>query len=94
MEEGKSQFKIFGTWRCFGKEPALATRIMIAMAGAKLLRPFNPVYMRYERDLEELKRMYPGVRMQRVAVGTAVLQVLLFFTIYLFLYLTYGVLWF
>lgn len=85
---------IVGTWGYFGKNPVLATRILIDLAGAKLLRPFNPAYMRYERDLEELKRMYPGMQVQRVAAGTAVLQVLLFSALYSFLYLTYGVVWY
>ena len=77
----------------FSKNPTAASRIMVAMLGAVVLRPFNPVYIRYERDLEELKRMYPGEPVQRLAIGTGVLLALIFFTLYLVIYLTHGVLW-
>ncbi|RJS80836.1 Na(+)/H(+) antiporter subunit D [Methanophagales archaeon] len=78
----------------FSKNPSVASRIMLLTASTVLLKPFNPnpVYMRYAQDLEELRRLYPG-EVHRVAIGSGVLLVLLFFTLYLVIYLTYGVLW-
>ena len=58
-------------WRGFSEDPVLATRAMVDLTGAKLLRCFNPVYKKYERDLEELKKIHPDVHNQ--AKGTAVL---------------------
>ena len=63
--------KVVGVWRGFSEEPVLATRAMVDLAGAKLLRCFNPVYMKYERDLEELEKTRPDVH--NLAKGTAVL---------------------
>ena len=63
--------KVVGAWRGFSEDPVLATRAMVDLAGAKLLRGFNPVYKRYERDLEELKKIHPDVH--NLAKGTAVL---------------------
>lgn len=76
----------------FSKNPTVASRIMVLSAFSVVARPFNPGYMRYERDLEELRRLYPE-EMQRLAIGTGVLLVLMFFSLYLLIYLTYGVLW-
>jgi multicomponent Na+:H+ antiporter subunit D len=78
----------------FSKNPSVASRIMLLTASTVLLKPFNPnpVYMRHAQDLEELRRLYPG-EVHRVAIGSGVLLVLLFFTLYLVIYLTYGVLW-
>ncbi len=77
----------------FSRNPTAASRIMVLTIGAVIARPFNPTYMRYERDLEELRRMYPNESVHRVAIGTGVLLVLMFFTLYLIIYLTHGVLW-
>jgi hypothetical protein len=66
--EGKG---IIGAWKDFSRDPTFATRAMIDVAGAKLFRSFNPEYTRYERDLEELKKVYPDVH--NLAIGTAVL---------------------
>jgi hypothetical protein len=63
--------KVVGVWRGFSEEPVLATRAMVDLAGAKLLRSFNPVYMKYERDLEELEKTRPDIH--NLARGTAVL---------------------
>jgi hypothetical protein len=63
--------KIVGVWRGFSEDPVLATRAMVDLAGAKLLRCFNPEYKKYERDLEELKNTRPDVH--NLAMGTAVL---------------------
>jgi len=76
----------------FSRNPTAASRIMVVMIGAVVTRPFNPTYMRYARDLEELKRSYPG-EVPKVAIGTAVLLALVLFTLYLIIYLTHGVLW-
>jgi len=76
----------------FSRNPTAASRIMVVMIGAVVTRPFNPTYMRYARDLEELKRLYPG-EVPKVAIGTAVLLALVLFTLYLIIYLTHGVLW-
>ncbi len=88
--------EVVGTsvWGCFARNPLLATRILVDVTGAKLLRPFDPAYVRYERDLEELRGMYPGMRMRRAAAGSAMLHALLFSALYSFLYLTYGVVWY
>ena len=85
--------KIVGTWRCFGKDPVLATRIMIDVASAKLLGTFNPVYKKYEQDLEVTKRRCHEEAVQNLAIGTVALMSLVFGTLYLFIYLTYRVLW-
>ena len=66
--EGKG---IIGAWKDFTRDPTVATRAMIDVAGAKLFRSFNPEYKRYERDLEELKKTHPDVH--NLAMGTAVL---------------------
>jgi len=60
-----------GVWRGFSEDPVLATRAMVDLAGATLLRCFNPVYKKYEQDLEELKKIHPDVH--NLAKGTAVL---------------------
>ncbi len=77
----------------FSRNPTAASRIMLLTIFSVVARPFNPAYMRYERDLEELRRMYPSESVHRVAIGTGVLMALMFFTLYLLIYLTHGVLW-
>lgn len=62
---------VVGVWRGFREDPVLATRAMVDLAGAKLLRCFNPEYRKYERDLEGLEKTRPDVR--NLAKGTAVL---------------------
>ena len=42
--------RIFGAWSCFGKNPDLATRVLIDLAGARVLHT-NPV--RYVLELEK-----------------------------------------
>ena len=68
--------KVVSAWRGFSEDPVLATRAMVDLTGAKLLRCFNPEYKRYERDLEELKKTHPDVH--NLAMGTAVLFALAF----------------
>nr|QNO53769.1 NAD(P)H-quinone oxidoreductase subunit 2, chloroplastic [Methanosarcinales archaeon ANME-1 ERB6] len=89
----KSLLKLADAIVWFSRNPTAASRIMVAMVGAVVTRPFfNPSYRQYARDLEELKRMYPG-EVPRVAIGTGVLLALVLFTLYLIVYLTHGVLW-
>ncbi len=88
----KGLLRIADSFVWFSRNPTAASRIMVAMVGAVVMRPFNPAYMRYERDLEELKKVYPG-EVPRVAIGTGVLLALVFFTLYLIIYLTHGLLW-
>jgi hypothetical protein len=85
---------IFGPWRCLSKNPALATRILIDVVGATLLKPFNHTYVRYERDLEEaMKGRCPEEQLQGLTIWTVVMMSLAFSMMYLFLYLTYGKAW-
>ena len=35
---------VVGVWRGFSEDPVLATRAMVDLAGAKLLRCFNPLF--------------------------------------------------
>ena len=63
--------KVVSAWKGFSENPVLATRAMVDLAGAKLLGGFNPEYRKYERDLEELKKIHPDVH--NLAKGTAVL---------------------
>jgi len=88
----KSLLKLADAIVWFSRNPTAASRIMVAMVGAVVTRPFNPAYTQYARDLEELKQMYPG-EVPRVAIGTGVLLALVLFTLYLIVYLTHGVLW-
>jgi len=74
-----------GVWKGFSADPVLATRAMVDLAGAKLLRGFNPVYKKYERDLEELKKIHPDVH--NLAKGTAVLFVTAFSVLCIVAYL-------
>ena len=78
----------------FSKNPPIASRIMMLTVSMVFLRPFNPnpLYTRYAHDLEELRKLYPA-EVHRLAIGSGVLLVLMFFTLYLIIYLTYGVLW-
>jgi len=74
----------------FSRNPTAATNIMVNSVAFMVLRPFNPVYKQYARNLEELKRTYPGEPMQRVAVGTGVLLTLVFLSFYLIIYFIYA----
>ncbi len=80
--------RILCTWRCFGKNPALATRVLIDTAGATVL-PSNSV--RYVLDLEKEGYLEDT---RTLAIGTAMLYSLAFTVAYSVIYLTYGVLWF
>ena len=76
----------------FGKNPTAASRAMVAMLGAVVLRPFTYT-TQYERDLERLKRLSAEEPVVSVSLGTGVLLVVIFFTLYLIVYLTHGVFW-
>lgn len=80
--------RIFGAWRCFGKNPDLATRVLIDLAGARVL-PSNPV--RYVMELEKDGYLEDT---RTLAVGTAMLYSLAFTVAYLSLYIAYGTLLF
>ncbi len=88
MVKGIASFLVW-----FSRNPTAASRIMLLTMGVVLTKPFNPVYMHYEADLAELRRLYPGEPVHRVAIGMGVLLVVMFFVLYLLIYLTYGVLW-
>lgn len=80
--------RIFCTWKCFGKNPALATQVLIATIGATVLS-VNSV-----RFVLELEREGYLEDTKTLAVGTAMLYSIAFVVAYSFLYLSYGVLWF
>jgi uncharacterized membrane protein YGL010W len=80
--------RILSTWKCFGKNPALATRVLITMVGAPVLQA-NPV--QYVLDLEKSGYLEDT---QTLAMGTALLYSVAFSVMYSLLYLTYGVWWF
>ncbi|NAS89608.1 Na(+)/H(+) antiporter subunit D [ANME-1 cluster archaeon AG-394-G21] len=94
----KGLMKIADSIVWFAKNPTNASRIVVAkmvvaMAGSTVLRTLNPAHIRYEQDLEKLKRIQAEEPVQRVAIGTGVLLALMLFIIYLIVYLTHGVLW-
>lgn len=80
--------RILNTWRCFGKNPTLATRVLMATVAATVL-PANSVC--YLRDLEKEGYLEDT---QTLAMGTAMLYSIAFVVMFSFLYLTYGVVWF
>jgi multicomponent Na+:H+ antiporter subunit D len=88
----KGLLRIADTIVWFSKNPTAASRAMVAMLGAVVLRPFNSA-TQYEQDLERLKRGSAEEPMVSVSLGTGVLLVVIFFTLYLIVYLTHGVFW-
>ncbi|MCK4731935.1 MAG: hypothetical protein KAT65_05690, partial [Methanophagales archaeon] len=96
MDKGLRKVADYIVW--FSRNPATASKIlaakaMVAMAGSSVMRTLNPGYIQYEQDLAKLKQMHVDEPVQRVAIGTGVLLVLLLFTLYLVIYLTHGVVW-
>jgi len=85
--------KIADFFAWLANNPAVASRMLVALTGAIVFKPFHPLNEKYERDLNELKRVYSDEVVHRMGIGTGVLLVLIFFTLYLFIYLSYGVLW-
>jgi hypothetical protein len=78
---------ILSTWGCFGRNPVLATRVLIDTVGAPLL-PSNPV--RYVLELEKSGYLEDT---QTLAVGTALLYSIAFSAAYALMSMTYGILW-
>ena len=85
--------KIFGSWRCFSKDPALATKILVNMVAVTVMRPLTPSYIRYNmRGLEMPKEECPEDT-RTLAIGTALLYSIAFVVAYSFIYLSYGAMW-
>jgi multicomponent Na+:H+ antiporter subunit D len=76
----------------FSKNPTAASRVMVAMVGAVVLRSLN-ANTNYERDFELLKKQAVDEPIVSLSLGAGVLLVLILFTLYLVIYLTHGVLW-
>jgi hypothetical protein len=82
----------------FSNNPLRALRVMADLIGVTLMKPFiflfnlviHPVYKYYEQDLERTKSQPLEEPMTTVSLGTAVLLVLLFFTLYLIVMLIHG----
>nr|QNO57236.1 hypothetical protein ALKFPMEL_00018 [Methanosarcinales archaeon ANME-1 ERB7] len=80
--------RIFGAWRCFDKNPELATRVLMDQVSAAASHA-NPV-----RHVLELEKSGYLEDTWTLAVGTAMLYSIAFSAAYALLYLTYGVFWF
>ncbi len=80
--------EILDSWSCFGKNPELATRVLIDQVSATLLHG-NPV-----RHVLELEKSGYLEDTRTLAIWTAMLYSIAFSAMYVFLYLTYGVVWF
>lgn len=80
--------RILGSWRCFGKNPELATRVLTDLMGAAVLHSNS---VRYVLELEKEGYLEDT---RTLAIGTAMLYSLAFSAAFLFLYMTYGALWF
>jgi multicomponent Na+:H+ antiporter subunit D len=76
----------------FSKNPTAASKVLVAMMGAMVLRPFNSA-TRYEQDLEQLKRLTVEEPMVGLSLGAGVLLVVTLFILYLVIYLTHGMFW-
>jgi hypothetical protein len=79
---------ILDSWSCFGKNPGLATRVLMDEVSASVSYS-NPV-----RHVLELEKSGYLEDTRTLAIGTAMLYSIAFSAMYVFLYLTYGVLWF
>ncbi|RZN34449.1 MAG: Na(+)/H(+) antiporter subunit D [Methanophagales archaeon ANME-1-THS] len=88
----KGLLKIADSLVWISKNPTAASRIMMAMVGATVLRSFSSTNP-YERDLELLKKQAVDEPMVSLNLGAGVLLVLIFITLYLAIYLTHGILW-
>jgi hypothetical protein len=75
---------ILESWKCFGKNPALATQVLIATA----VLPSNPV-----RHVLELEKQGYLEDTQTLAMGTAMLYSIAFAVSYAVFSMTYGMLW-
>jgi multicomponent Na+:H+ antiporter subunit D len=96
MERGV--LRIADVFVTFGKNPLRGIRVAMATIGVALMKPvifmfelvIEPIYRYYERDLERAKSQPLEEPMTSVSIGTAVLLVLLFFTLYLIVMLIHG----
>ncbi len=79
---------ILDSWSCFGKNPELATRVLMDQVSATMAHT-NPV-----RHMLELEKSGYLEDTRTLAIGTAMLYSMAFSAVYAFLYLTYGVVWF
>ena len=86
----KGLMKIADSLVWVSKNPTAASRMMVAMVGAVVLRSFNS--SNPYGDLDELKRQAVDEPIS-LSLGAGVLLVIIFFTLYLTIYLTHGVLW-
>jgi hypothetical protein len=79
---------ILDSWSCFGKNPELATRVLIEQVSA-VVSHGNPV-----RHVLELEKSGYLEDTRTLAIWTAMLYSIAFSAMYTFLYLSYGVVWF
>ncbi|OEU57645.1 MAG: hypothetical protein BA871_00510 [Desulfuromonadales bacterium C00003096] len=79
---------ILDSWSCFGKNPELATRVLMDQVSAAVSHA-NPV-----RHVLELEKSGYLEDTRTLAIGTAMLYSIAFSAMYMFLYLTYGLMWF
>jgi multicomponent Na+:H+ antiporter subunit D len=77
----------------FSRNPMAASMILITATSTRLLGPLNPAYGQKRLELVEARKRAVEEPMEKMSIGTGVLLVLLFFTFYLLIYLTHGVLW-
>lgn len=78
---------ILGSWICFGRNPGLATRVLIDEAGATVTHS-NPV-----RHVLELEKSGYLEDTRTLAIGTAMLYSIAFSAAYALMYMTYGAMW-
>ena len=78
---------ILSAWGCFGRNPVLATRVMMDEAGVTVTQS-NPV-----RYMLELERSGYLEDTQTLAMGTAMLYSIAFSAAYALMSMTYGLLW-
>lgn len=88
----KGLIRIADTIIWFSRNPTAASRVMVAMVGTMVLRPFNST-TQYEQDLERLKRLPAEEPMVGLSLGAGVLLVVTLFVLYLIIYLTHSVFW-
>jgi multicomponent Na+:H+ antiporter subunit D len=88
----KGLLRIADTIVWFSKNPTAASRAMVAMLGAVVLRPFNST-TQYEQDLEQFKQVTVEEPMVGLSLGAGVLLAVTLFILYLVIYLTHGMFW-
>ncbi|NAS89606.1 hypothetical protein C4E24_07735 [ANME-1 cluster archaeon AG-394-G21] len=79
---------ILDSWSCFGKNPRLATRVLMDQVSATVSHA-NPV-----RHVLELEKSGYLEDTRTLAIGTAMLYSIAFSAMYAIIYMTYGVFWF